>query len=176
MDLGCDVLDADDVVHCMEAPGGWAVPIILKTFGPTVLASDGGVSREALGKLVFADPVARQHLNDIIHPMVRTKLDEWFQHRQDGRLRFAVVPLLFEVGWDEEWDFIVCIACDAAEQARRLKARGLTAEETAGRIRAQWPIEKKARVSDRVIWNDESLESLRREAERLVRDLSEKQA
>lgn len=175
-DLGCEVLDADDVVHWLEAPGGCAVPMILEAFGPTVIASDGGVCRELLGRLVFADPLARQRLNGIIHPMVRAKLDDWFQRAPEGRLQFAVVPLLFEVSWGEEWDLIVCIACHAAEQARRLMARGFTAEEAAGRMRAQWPIEEKARVSDRVIWNDDSVESLRREAEHLVRDLSEKQA
>lgn len=174
-DLGCEVIDADDVVHRLEAPGGCAVPLISKAFGPAVIGADGGVDRGALGRLVFAEPRERERLNALVHPLVRAELDAWFQRRGGGAARFAVIPLLFEVGWRDAWDMIVCVACRAEEQARRLRGRGLTDEESARRLRAQWPVAEKARLADRVIWNDGSLEMLRREAERLVRDLSEKQ-
>jgi dephospho-CoA kinase len=48
-----------------------------------------------------------------------------------------------------------------------------TVKEAALRIGAQMPIGEKVRLSDRVVWNDGSLEALRREADDLVRDLSE---
>jgi len=175
-DLGCEVLDADEVVHRLEAPGGRAVPAIVGAFGAGMIGADGAVRREALGSVVFSDPVQRERLNAIVHPLVREELDAWFRSASTGKLRFAVIPLLFEVGWRDGWDAVVCLACRAPEQMRRLRQRGLTEEEAAARIGAQLPIGEKARLADRVVWNDGSLEALRREAEHLVRDLSESQA
>jgi dephospho-CoA kinase len=170
---GCEILDADDVVHRLESPGGRAVPLLAKAFGPAVCAADGGIRRDVLGRLVFSDPIARERLNAIIHPLVRAELDVWFRRPQTGKLRFAVIPLLFEVGWRDHFDCVVCLACSAATQTKRLLGRGLTEDEAALRIGAQWPVGEKARLSDRVVWNDGSLEALRREADSLVRDLSE---
>jgi dephospho-CoA kinase len=173
VESGCEVLDADDVVHRLEAPDGRAVPLLADAFGSTVCSADGGILRKVLGRLVFSDPVARKRLNAIIHPLVRNELDAWFRRPQTGRLRFAVVPLLFEAGWRDQFDRVVCLACSAAKQTERLISRGLTDKEAALRIGAQMPIGEKVRLSDRVVWNDGSLEALRREADGLVRDLSE---
>jgi len=170
---GCEIIDADDVVHRLEAPGGRAVSLITEAFGADVRAADGGILRDALGRVVFSDPVERERLNAIIHPLVREELLGWFRRPQTGKIRFAVIPLLFEIGWRNEWDFVVCLACKASEQKRRLRSRGLTEEDAARRIRSQLPVAEKARLSDRVVWNDGSLDALRREADCLVRDLSE---
>ena len=51
-ELGIHVLDADDVVHELEAPGGAAVPAIVSRFGSDVLAADGGIDRPALAARV----------------------------------------------------------------------------------------------------------------------------
>ena len=52
-ELGVRTLDADDVVHELEAPGGAAVPAIVSRFGPSVLAPDGGIDRPKLAEIVF---------------------------------------------------------------------------------------------------------------------------
>ena len=52
-ELGIHVLDADDVVHELEAPGGAAVPAVVERFGAGVLAPDGGIDRPALAASFF---------------------------------------------------------------------------------------------------------------------------
>ena len=52
-ELGIRVVDADDVVHELEAPGGAAVPAITRHFGDGVLAADGGIDRAKLAEIVF---------------------------------------------------------------------------------------------------------------------------
>ena len=52
-ELGIRVIDADDVVHELEAPGGAAVPAITRLFGDGVLAPDGGIDRAKLAEIVF---------------------------------------------------------------------------------------------------------------------------
>ncbi len=73
-ELGIRLLDADDVVHELEAPGGAAVPAIVARFGAGVLAADGSVDRPKLAGIVFADAVARRDLEAILFPLVRSRL------------------------------------------------------------------------------------------------------
>ena len=72
--LGIRLLDADDVVHELEAPGGAAVPAIVARFGAGVLAADGSVDRPKLAGIVFADAAARRDLEAILFPLVRSRL------------------------------------------------------------------------------------------------------
>ncbi|MDD4020057.1 MAG: dephospho-CoA kinase, partial [Kiritimatiellae bacterium] len=69
--LGVEILDADDVVHSLEAPGGEAVPALVSLFGSRVIGADGGVDRNVLGELVFEDAAARARVNGVLHPLVR---------------------------------------------------------------------------------------------------------
>ena len=75
-ELGIHVVDADDVVHELESPGGEAVPSITARFGQEVIAPDGGVDRAALATRVFEDPIARADLESILFPLVRSRLRE----------------------------------------------------------------------------------------------------
>ena len=73
-ELGIRLLDADDVVHELEAPGGAAVPAIVARFGAGILAADGSVDRPKLAGIVFADAAARRDLEAILFPLVRSRL------------------------------------------------------------------------------------------------------
>jgi len=164
---GCDVLDTDALVHALEAPGGAAVAPIVAAFGPDMLAADGGIDRRRLGQRVFADEDARLRLNGIVHPLVRSELSRWLATPGDHP-KVAVIPLLFEAGWAEDWDAVVCVACAETEQLRRLLARGLLHAAALARIAAQLPLAEKMRRASHVVWNDGDMDALRRAAVRLT--------
>ncbi|HEU5103485.1 MAG TPA: dephospho-CoA kinase, partial [Roseiflexaceae bacterium] len=64
---GAHVLDADRVTHQLQAPGQPVYHAIVAAFGAGILVSPGGpIDRCALGAIVFADPVALQHLEQIV--------------------------------------------------------------------------------------------------------------
>ena len=65
----------------------------------------------------------------------------------------AVVPLVYEAGWESDWDRVVCVAAPPTLQRRRLAARGLASTEIRRRLAAQWPVPDKARRADAVIFN-----------------------
>ena len=73
-ELGIRLLDADDVVHELEAADGAAVPALVARFGPGVLAPDGSVDRPALAARVFSSPSDRRALEGILFPLVRSRL------------------------------------------------------------------------------------------------------
>ncbi len=157
-ELGVDTLDADDIVHSLIPPD----------------------ERRALAAKVFADPAERRALEARIHPVVKRRIDEWFAADADGggdggghRLKVAIIPLLFEVHWDAEYDIILCVASSVERQIERMTAmRGYSLEEAMSRLSAQMDLSEKARKSHVVIQNDGSAEDLRREAERVVRYLA----
>lgn len=171
---GVDVLDADDVVHRLEAPGGAAVDAIRSVFGEKVVRPDGGIDRVALGDIVFGDPAARERLNRMVHPLVKRAIREWLD-APCARPKAVVIPLLFEAGWDGEWDVIVCLTSSEALQAERLtRSRGLTVGQARERIAAQMPVAEKAARSHLVVNNDADAETLAREAARVYRFLTER--
>ena len=171
---GVDILDADDVVHRLEAPGGAAVGVIRSIFGKNVVRPDGGVDRVALGNIVFGDACARERLNRVVHPLVRQCIREWLD-RSGGRLKAVVIPLLFEAGWDGEWDVIIClVSSEAAQTERLMRLRGLSAEQARARLAAQMPLADKAARSHLVVKNDADAEALEREAAEVHRFLMER--
>ncbi len=146
---GIPVCDADDLAHAAIEPGTPAHRKIIRAFGRGILRPDGRIDRPRLGRIVFADARQRARLNAIVHPAVRRARDGWLraQRRAGARVVVVVIPLLFEAGMDRGWDDIVCVTSPRAEVLRRLRGRGLTLREAAGRIRAQWPLREKARRS-----------------------------
>ena len=172
--LGAELLDADDVVHGLEAPDGAAVPGLVSLFGRSVLDEDGGIARAVLAERVFNDPAARRQVNAVVHPLVRTVLQTWLEETADA-LRIAVIPLLFEAGWTDEWDVIIClVSSEALQRERLMRFRGLTDEQARRRIAAQMPVAEKAARSHLVVHNDADAEALAREAEKVYRFLTEK--
>ena len=111
----------------------------------------------SLARLVFGDADARKRLENILHPRIRAfawrrQIDQW---RSEGRDRAVVIiPLLHETDAAAHFDMVICVACSAATQRRRLEARGWSAEQIQQRLDAQWPAEKKVELSDRVVWTE----------------------
>lgn len=172
--LGVDILDADDVVHRLEGPGGAAVDAIVDLFGERVRRPDGGIDRAVLGAQVFADEAARLRLNRVVHPLVKAAIQAWME-APGQRMKAVVIPLLFEVEWDKEWDVIVCLVSSEAVQLERLmRARGLSEEQARQRIAAQMPLAEKAARSHLVVNNDADEFMLAQEAARVHRFLIER--
>jgi len=172
--MGVELLDADDVVHCLEAPGGAAVPALVRLLGEGVLDAAGGIDRQVLGDLVFADSDVRAKVNAVLHPLVREIIRVWVSEPAHT-IKAAVIPLLFEVGWAEDWDIIVCLASSEAVQLERLmRLRGLSEEQARRRVAAQMPVAEKAAKAHLIVHNDADAEALAREAQKVYRFLMER--
>lgn len=168
--LGCRVLDADAVVHRLEAYGGKAVQPLRECFGETVLAADGSIDRVRLGQLVFAEPTARQQLESVIHPLIRAEVETWLRQAKADEISVFSAALLYECGWEKGWDGVVCVAASRATQVRRMcSARGMTEAAAEARLAAQMALQEKIRRADWVLENDtDDLSVLRCQVEELV--------
>jgi dephospho-CoA kinase len=169
--LGAYLVDADRIAHELLAPGGRAVDAVVDRFGTDVLADGGGIDREALGRLVFADPNARHALEAIVHPAVReeiSRLIEAYRRKEEGG-PVAVVDaaLLVETGRHRTLDRLVVVRCSRAVQLHRLENRGLTREEAEARLDAQAPLAEKLAVADYVIDTETDLDETRAQTGRV---------
>ena len=169
-ELGVETLDADDVVHEI-------IP--------------DPAERRRIAAEVFADPAKRKELEAKIHPVVRERIDEFFdesgardasyppirqsvnplikQSKQSNNLKIAIIPLLFEVHWEKNFDIISCVVSRRESQIDRMvTTRLMTRAEAEARLAAQLPVEEKAKRSHYVIHNDGSPEELKAKAKAFV--------
>jgi dephospho-CoA kinase len=171
---GVPCLDADELVHGVEAAGTEATAAIAARFGAGVLAADGSVNRAALGPIVFADPAARRELEAIVHPAVYRAIAAGVRAFElTGPHAFAIVdvPLLFETGAEGRFDRVIVTACPLETQLARLRERGLSDEAARQRLAAQWPTEKKTARANFVITTDGSFADTDRQVADIVKAL-----
>jgi dephospho-CoA kinase len=171
---GGTVLDADEIVREVQAPGGAVMRRIAERFGDAVVLPDGRLDRAALRRIVMADAEARQALERIVHPAVyarRAELAAAAEARGD-RIVVSDIPLLFETGHADGFDAVVLVDAAESVRLRRLvEQRGLTEAEALAMIRAQMPASAKRSGSDYVIDNDADLATLERAASEVWRAL-----
>ena len=158
--LGAVVLDSDMLAREVVEPGTEGLRRVAERFGPGVLKDDGWLDRGKLGEIVFNDPARLRELEEIIHPLIRKLLFRRAEEplaRDSKTVVIADVALLFEKGLYRKMDKTVAVTCEREQEVERaMKRDGITAEEAAKRIALQWPMDKKAGMSDYVVDNSAS--------------------
>ena len=143
---------------------GAVIDRIREHFGDAVVDGAGGLSRPALAGIVFADEAELRWLEDLLHPFVRDAVSGWIEEQRKARPRPALivveVPLLFETGFEQRFDYVMLITAPDDVRRRRLAAK-LTDSEFRRRRAQQMPEEEKVRRSDFVFDNTGSRKRLR---------------
>jgi len=156
---GLPLLDADVEARQALAPGSPAARVVIDRFGAAVVAPGSApaaavLNRAALGQIVFQDARQRAWLEQLVHPIVRTRLAQQLQALAGAQVVVLVVPLLFEAGLQGQCSEVWLVDCDAQQQLARLMARdGLTAAGARARIAAQWPLARKRPLAQVLIDN-----------------------
>lgn len=171
--LGAVVIDADELAREAVAPGTPGLAQVVADLGPSVLADDGSLDRQAVAAIVFADPAALARLEAVVHPVV-AKLTA--QRRAAAAADAVVihdVPLLAEGRLSDRYDLVVVVDAADAVRLRRLVARGMAPDDARARMAAQAGRTERLAVADVVIRNDGDLAGLESQVEALWRRLSD---
>ena len=153
---GFPVIDGDQLTRQLTASGGAAINDIRSAFGDRFILPDGSLDRQAMGKLVFSDPLARNKLDHIMAPYLRDATVESIEQcrAQGAKLCFLDMPLLFEKGYDRYCDAVWCVWLPEDIQLQRLMKRdGYTREESLSRMRSVMSSDEKADRSSVIIDN-----------------------
>ncbi|MBC8326637.1 MAG: dephospho-CoA kinase [Verrucomicrobia subdivision 3 bacterium] len=153
---GVPVVDSDDLAREVVAVGESALAEIADTFGADFINAQGQMDRAKMAAHIFGNDTERKKLEAIIHPRVR---ERWLARMETWRaenvpLGVVVIPLLFEVGAESEFDSVVCVACTGKTQHERLRARGWDDAQINARIAAQMEVAQKTERSSQVMWNE----------------------
>ncbi|MFL5643928.1 MAG: dephospho-CoA kinase [Chloroflexota bacterium] len=151
---GVVVIDADEVAREVVEPGQPALEAIVERFGEGIRREDGTLDREALGRIVFADPVALRDLEAITHPAVRPRILAAIDSAKADAADAVVIEAirLVEGGLAEICDEVWLVTCDPDVQRERLIGRGASADTAEQRIAAQSGLGERVRpVAARVL-------------------------
>lgn len=165
---GAALVDTDAIAHELTAPGGAAMPALLAAFGPAVADGSGALDRAGMRRRVFADPAAREKLENILHPLIRRVADERCAEAAAPYVILAVPLLVESASYRERCQRIVVVDCPESLQVQRVMARsGLGEAEVTAIMAAQATRLQRLAVADEVVHNDAGPENLQPQVARL---------
>ena len=166
---GAALIDADAIVRDLQAPGMPVLDAMAAEFGPDILTASGGLDRQAVAAIVFADEDRLAALNAIVHPAV---VAEMARLRSELSVIDAIVvtdiPLFVRADGtrsvSEEYDAlvgVVVVDCDLEVAVGRLvEHRGFSEADARARMANQATRDARLAVADFVIDNSGSLADL----------------
>ena len=162
---GYQVIDADQVVHELQEPGGRLYQALLSTFGSSILQEDGRLDRPKLGAMIFGNPELLEQSSQIQNQIIREELAgrrDLLAETED--IFFMDLPLLFELQYEDWFEQIWLVDVTEETQLSRLMTRNsLSQEEAEKRIAAQLSLQEKRKRADVLIDNNGSLEETRQQ-------------
>lgn len=157
-DCGAAVIDSDAIARQVTAPGGAAMDRLAKHFGARFITPEGGLNRDAMRELAFADAGAKKQLEAIVHPLVGEETARQAAQAASACIVFDV-PLLVESGrWRQRVDRVLVVDCSEATQVSRVMARNGWTREAVERVMAgQASRDQRLAAADICIYNDAPL-------------------
>ena len=159
---GFQVVDADALVHQLQAPGGRLYNILVEHFGNQVLLKNGQLNRPLLASLIFSNPEEQEWSKETQGQVILEELAGLKdQLAQTEAIFFMDIPLLFEQGYESWFDEVWLIYLDRETQIERLMNRDkLSLEAAESRLASQWSLDKKKKLATHIIDNRGSLDQL----------------
>ena len=156
---GYQVIDADQVVHELQAKGGKLYQALVSWLGSAILNEAGELDRPKLSQLIFSSQEnlakSSQLQNDIIREELANRRDQLAKTEETF---FMDIPLLFEQDYADWFDEVWLVDVSKDTQLERLMTRNnLSQEEAQRRIAAQLSLEEKRQRAEIVIDNNGAL-------------------
>ncbi|SPJ16361.1 Dephospho-CoA kinase [Syntrophobacter sp. SbD2] len=168
-ELGAIILDADDYARKAVEPGTPSHTALRDHIGPLFFNPDGTLRRRELRRGIIREPALRKRINAILHPYITGAMEaEWERQKKLHPQAVIVfdVPLLFEGGFEKDFDIVILAYSTPEVQVQRLAQRDkLSPSEAERTLSMQFPIESKRAHSDYIIENSGEIESTLRQVD-----------
>ena len=166
---GYQVIDADSLVHELQAPGGQLYKLLLEKLGPVILHEDGSLNRPLLAERFFQNQDLRSWSDQAQGAIIRQELRALMERAEEGELLFMDIPLLFEQDYETWFDQIWLVTAPEEVQMERLMARNnLDIKAAKARIASQMPLEAKKKRAHFLLDNGGSLEATYQQIDRAL--------
>ena len=146
-ELDWNTISTDEIVSDLWNTDENLIRAAQDHWGKEEIFSRGNIDKEKIARIVFNNPIERVWLDNIIHPLVRSK---WVSHveQSNGKLQVVEVPLLFEKNLNSYFSYIISVFVPVKIQFSRLLRRGFSKDEARSRIASQLSCEEKAKKAD----------------------------
>ena len=170
---GYPVIDADQVVHELQAKGGKLYQVLVAEFGNSILTAEGDLDRKKLGQAVFENAGLRARLSLLQDKIIREELlARRDALKQTEDVIFMDIPLLYEADYSGEVDEVWLVYVDKAQQLERLmKRNGFSVQDAENRLNAQLSLEEKRSKAQVLIDNSGVVEETFARVALLLEDL-----
>ncbi|WP_347087597.1 dephospho-CoA kinase [Streptococcus rubneri] len=170
---GYPVIDADRVVHDLQAPGGELYRALVEHFGRDILLDTGDLNRPALAQRIFSSQKEIAWSNQVQGEMIRKALArERDRLAKTEDLLFMDIPLLIEQGYLDWFDQVWLVYVMEETQLQRLMERNALREVQArDRLAAQMPLDEKKAFVNLVIDNNSKRDRLYQQIDRALEQI-----
>lgn len=163
-ELGAYVLSADEIVHQLLSSDQEIIRQVAELLGSEVCL-EGKIDRAKVAAKVFNQPDLLKSLEKIIHPAVQNEINNHFQRitRKNEYSLFVVeIPLLFEAGFEKDYDMTVAVLSDVKRYQNGYELR----------MKRQMTPQEKAERADYTIENNGTLEELFQKVKHLYNQIT----
>ena len=161
VELGIDVIDADDISKNILDENIKAKELFIKNFGDKFLDKNNNIDRDLLRSEIFVNEKKKNILESIIHPIVREEITK-FINQSDSIYKLIMVPLIYETNSQDFYDKIIVVDCNEENQILRASERDNKSKENIiNIINNQASRENRNSIADEIILNDSTLDNLR---------------
>jgi len=170
---GAYTLDSDAIVaDILEKKA--VIEKIRNLLGPEVLNSDRRLNKSVVADIIFHNKSARKKIEALLHPLVFQAMEATIKKlKPDDCVVIVEVPLLFEGGFQRQFDRTITVYTIQRTALSRLKKAGVSRKDVLARLHAQMDIRQKKRLADYVIDNNGSMKQTVVQVRKVFKALTE---
>jgi len=171
---GAVVIRSDELARQVIEPQTPGFQQVIDRFGQDFVNAEGYIDRAKLAQIVFHDDAALKDLENIVHPLVRSKTNQIIGQHTSETIIVNEIPLLLEKKMESLFDFLVIVISSEKNRLERLTQRGLTTEQAIARMAKQVSDDERKAAADFLIVNDGNLDQLEADVEKIWQTLQER--
>ncbi len=173
-DLGAGIVEGDEMGRIALESDSTLVAQLAERFGDKILDENGSIIRRQLANAAFSTREGTEDLTRLTFPTLYRIANEQFDQLADTcDIVVFDAALIFEWGIEKDFNLIVVVTAQRDMLLERVMSRlGIGKKEAYERLLGQMPSRIKEQRADRVIYNNGSLEVLKKNAATVWDELS----
>ena len=170
-ELGAVTIDADWVVQQLLREKQ-VLKKIKTLLGAGVFDKKGNLDKSKIAQRIFRNKSLRLKLEDLLHPLVFERIDDFFRKTKNGSKVFIIeAPLIFEREYEGRFDKMITVFTKEITAINRLSMLGISPKDVIERLKCQCPIKEKIKKSDFVIDNSMNPEKTKKQVTAVYKEL-----
>ena len=174
-ELGAETVDSDELVdNILKQPV--ILTKIASILGEGIIRRRGKglfLDKKLVADIIFKERDKRISVEKIIHPEVMREIKALKIKRLSKNPSLNIIfeiPLLFEAGYEKDFDLVIAVFCKRDIAIKRLLKKGFSKADVLQRMRAQMPITIKKALADFVIDNNSGIKQTETQVKRFLNE------